>query len=88
MAPIDKPSQKLELIDAIKCLGVPYHFKSEIDEVLQQFYKDHHNEDGQKDNDSLYIVALRFRLLRQQGYNISSGKPSFFWSNKLHYLFV
>ena len=77
MAPTNKPSQKLELIDAIKCLGVSCHFESDIDEVLQHIYGDHHNEDGQKDNDGLYTVALRFRLLRQQGYNISSGKSSF-----------
>ena len=36
MAPIDKPSQKLELIDEIECLGVSYNFESEIDKVLQQ----------------------------------------------------
>ncbi|KAL4619518.1 hypothetical protein ACB092_06G084800 [Castanea dentata] len=72
MAPIDKPSQKLELIDAIQRLGVSYHFESEIDEILQQIYKDLHNEVGQEDNGSLYTVALRFRLLRQQGYNIPS----------------
>ena len=78
MDPIDKPSQKLELIDAIQRLGVSYHFESEIDEILQQIYKDHHNEVGQEDNGSLYTVALRFRLLRQQGYNIPSGKSSLF----------
>ncbi|KAL4619514.1 hypothetical protein ACB092_06G084500 [Castanea dentata] len=72
MAPIDKPSQKLELIDAIQRLGVSYHFESEIDEILQQIYKDLHNGVGQEDNGSLYTVALRFRLLRQQGYNIPS----------------
>ncbi|XP_075671447.1 putative terpene synthase 2 [Castanea sativa] len=72
MAPIDKPSQNLELIDAIQRLGVSYHFESEIDEILQQIYKDLHNEVGQEDNGSLYTVALRFRLLRQQGYNIPS----------------
>ena len=78
MAPIDKPSQKLELIDAIQRLGVSYHLESEIDEILQQIYKDHHNVVGQEDNGSLYTVALRFRLLRQQGYNIPSGKSSLF----------
>jgi (-)-germacrene D synthase len=57
MAPIDKPSQKLELIDEIECLGVSYHFESEIDKVLQQIYKHHHNGDGQKDDDSPYTVA-------------------------------
>ncbi|KAL4619516.1 hypothetical protein ACB092_06G084700 [Castanea dentata] len=82
MAPIDKPSLKLELIDAIQCLGVSYHFESEIDEILQQIYKDHHNEVGQEDNGSLYTVALRFRLLRQQGYNIPSDIFNKFIDNK------
>ncbi|KAK7822082.1 (-)-germacrene d synthase [Quercus suber] len=36
-------------------------------------HKNHHNEVGQEDNGSLYTIALRFRLLRQQGYNIPSG---------------
>jgi (-)-germacrene D synthase len=59
IAPIDKLSRKLELIDEIECLGVSYNFESEIDKVLQQIYKHHHNGNGQKD-DSLYTVALRF----------------------------
>ncbi|KAK7822081.1 putative terpene synthase 2 [Quercus suber] len=80
--PIDKPSQKLELIDAIQRLGVSYHFESEIDEILQQIYKDHHNEVGQEDNGSLYTIALRFRLLRQQGYNIPSDIFNKFKDNK------
>ncbi|KAG7953734.1 hypothetical protein I3843_12G124400 [Carya illinoinensis] len=58
MAPIDKPSQKLD----------------EIDSVLQQIYKYYHyNEDELEiSGHGLYTVALLFRLLRQQGYNIPS----------------
>ncbi|KAK7824433.1 (-)-germacrene d synthase [Quercus suber] len=54
----------------------------EIDEILQQIYKDHHNEVGQEDNGSLYTIALRFRLLRQQGYNIPSDSFNKFKDNK------
>ncbi|KAF5461047.1 hypothetical protein F2P56_020873 [Juglans regia] len=74
MAPVDKPLQKLELIDAIQRLGVSYHFESEIDSVLQEIHKYYYyNEDEQEiSGHGLYTVALRFRLLRQQGYNIPS----------------
>ena len=73
--------QKLNLIDALQRLGVSYHFENEIEETLQQLHMTLHDSDDQENDDDLYIVALQFRLLRQQGYNISSGKfplsPSF-----------
>jgi hypothetical protein len=39
IASIENPSQKLNFIDAIQCLGVSYHFGNEIQEILQQFHK-------------------------------------------------
>ncbi|KAG2708370.1 hypothetical protein I3760_05G189300 [Carya illinoinensis] len=70
MAPVDNISQKLELIDAIQRLGVSYHFESEIDDILQQI---HNNDDNTGDShDDLYTISLRFRLLRQQGYDAPS----------------
>ncbi|KAF3453552.1 hypothetical protein FNV43_RR03992 [Rhamnella rubrinervis] len=66
-APVTNPSEKLELVNAIQRLGVAYHFENEIEAILHQVMRntlDHHDND-------LYTVALRFRLLRQQGYNIS-----------------
>ncbi|XP_052173819.1 (-)-germacrene D synthase-like [Diospyros lotus] len=64
--PNHNPLQKLNLIDAMQRLGVSYHFEKEIKEELKQMY----DEWDDKDND-LYIVALLFRLLRQDGYRIS-----------------
>ncbi|KAH6824298.1 hypothetical protein C2S53_015739 [Perilla frutescens var. hirtella] len=61
----DDSMYKMELIDAIQRLGVHYHFEKEIDEFLKYI----HVQQNSKDND-LRSVALRFRLLRQQGYNI------------------
>ena len=55
------------------------HFEGEIDEVLQQIHKYHYTCDVQESDDALYPIALHFRLLRQQGYNILSGKHSFGW---------
>ncbi|KAJ9153698.1 hypothetical protein P3X46_027114 [Hevea brasiliensis] len=62
----DKLSQKLDLIDAIQRLGVSYHFESEIDEILKEM-----SSESDDDNDDLYAIALKFRLVRQQGYNMS-----------------
>ncbi|KAK0599131.1 hypothetical protein LWI29_002648 [Acer saccharum] len=61
----DKDFQKLCLIDDIQRLGVAYHFEREIEDALESLYNDYNGDDN-----SLYTVALRFRLLRQQGYYV------------------
>jgi hypothetical protein len=61
--------KKLDLVDALQRLGVDYHYKEEIDELLRAIYDD---EDG--GSDDLYVTSLRFYLLRKHGYNVSSGK--------------
>ncbi|TKY66670.1 (-)-germacrene D synthase [Spatholobus suberectus] len=73
--PIDNNlSFKLNFIDSVQRLGVFYHFEQEIDGALHQIY-----DISTKDNnivthdDDLHHVALLFRLLRQQGYRISSN---------------
>ncbi|KAG6637482.1 hypothetical protein I3843_11G176500 [Carya illinoinensis] len=67
---VEKPSQKLNLVDAIQRLGVSYHFDNEIQEILQQLQKTHESDDPEYNYD-LYSVALLFRLLRQDGYFVS-----------------
>ncbi|KAM1442083.1 hypothetical protein ACFX13_010004 [Malus domestica] len=62
---LENVSQKLNLIDDFQRLGVSYHFGNEIEEVLQKIHKSSY------DWDDLYTAALRFQLLRQQGYNVS-----------------
>ncbi|KAI6684896.1 hypothetical protein NL676_030809 [Syzygium grande] len=70
---VDKPSQMLHLIDQIQRLGIDYHFERDIDEQLEQIHKSYSRLDhGDFRGDDLHMVALIFRLLRQQGYNISS----------------
>nr|WBW04369.1 terpene synthase [Ficus variegata var. variegata] len=63
------PSETLELIDKIQRLGLDYHFEDEISEKLRENKK----ISLDKYNGDLHIVSLWFRLLRQEGYNVSSG---------------
>ncbi|XP_077221452.1 putative terpene synthase 2 isoform X3 [Tasmannia lanceolata] len=60
--------QEIELIDVLQRLGVAYHFEKEIDEALHQIFE-YQTDDV---DDDLFVVALRFRLLRQHGFNVSS----------------
>ncbi|KAK9265977.1 hypothetical protein L1049_012550 [Liquidambar formosana] len=65
-AATDKPSQKLNMINGIQRLGVAYHFETEVADALEHIFLtyDHiYNENN--DDDALYNVALRFKLLRQ-----------------------
>lgn len=78
-----QPSQQLNLIDELQRLGVAYHLDRDIQEALEQHMHagyDHDNKraDSSGDDDydhDLYNVALRFRLLRQQGFRVSCGMP-------------
>lgn len=61
--------EKLELIDTLQRIGVDYHYKEEIDELLHHVY---HDTDA--DSNDLYTTSLRFYLLRKHGHSVSSGK--------------
>ncbi|RWR93510.1 terpene synthase 1 [Cinnamomum micranthum f. kanehirae] len=63
---VDDHLQELNLIDSIQRLGVAYHFEEEIAQALLRMYKS-----GRDYGDDLHVVALQFRLLRQEGYNVS-----------------
>uniref|UniRef100_A0AAN0N6W5 Terpene synthase n=1 Tax=Jasminum sambac TaxID=660624 RepID=A0AAN0N6W5_9LAMI len=65
----DDSIHKLDLIDAIQRLGIGYHFERETKESLQYMY-DTYRESCYKQNEDLRTIALRFRLLRQQGYYV------------------
>ena len=69
----DHLSQQLGLIDALQHLGVAYHFEREIQEALEQIYATY-NDHNDVEDDDLYNVSLRFRLLRQLGFKVSCGK--------------
>ncbi|XWS19493.1 hypothetical protein CRYUN_Cryun31cG0020800 [Craigia yunnanensis] len=61
----EDPLQGLAMIDAIQRLGIDHHFQYEIEKVLQKQYILSCTNGGH-DYD-LHEVALRFRLLRQEG---------------------
>ncbi|XP_022717843.1 probable terpene synthase 9 [Durio zibethinus] len=61
---LNQTEEKLDLINTIQRLGVAKHFAKEINEVL-----DHVNPNIPCD---LYTVALQFRLLRENGFFITS----------------
>ncbi|KAL2494486.1 Germacrene-D synthase [Forsythia ovata] len=64
----DYSLHKLDLIDAIQRLGIGYHFEIEIENSLKYIYDTYH------ESNDLRTCALRFRLLRQQGYYVCSGQ--------------
>ncbi|KAH0762472.1 hypothetical protein KY290_018545 [Solanum tuberosum] len=65
---IQELDAKLELIDNLERLGVSYHFKDEIMQILRSV---HDQISTTATGDSLYSMALKFRLLRQHHFHIS-----------------
>ncbi|KAM4128988.1 hypothetical protein ACJW30_02G210700 [Castanea mollissima] len=59
---MEDPVNKLELIDLLQKLGLSYHFEHIYDNI---------SNNDTWDKEALYAVALKFRLLRQHGYNVS-----------------
>ncbi|KAI3963742.1 hypothetical protein MKW92_008099 [Papaver armeniacum] len=59
----------LKLIDTIQRLGLDYHFHAEIKSALDRIYIN--GKDYQYSQNDLVIEALKFRLFRQHGYEIS-----------------
>ncbi|KAG9454293.1 hypothetical protein H6P81_007197 [Aristolochia fimbriata] len=55
-----------EMIDSLQQLGIDHHFQEEIGSLLSLCYQ-HKNSS----TDSLYHVAVVFRLLRQHGFDLS-----------------
>ncbi|KAL8132489.1 hypothetical protein AgCh_008108 [Apium graveolens] len=69
----DTPQHELiSLIDDIQRLGLSYHFEAELDTLLQHLNNSFHELYCSKNDVSLLEVGLCFRLLRQQGCDVSS----------------
>ncbi|VAI26601.1 unnamed protein product [Triticum turgidum subsp. durum] len=61
---VDLP-RKLELVDTLQQLGLDYHYGKEINDLLCGIH------DAGDEARDLHTVALRFYLLRKQGFNAS-----------------
>ncbi|KAJ8761647.1 hypothetical protein K2173_004423 [Erythroxylum novogranatense] len=66
---VDDSLDSLVLVDAIQRLGIDHHFQEEIEAILES----HHKLFSSHVDNNLHEAALRFRLLRQQGYHVSAG---------------
>ena len=66
------PLEQLELIDILQRLGLSHHFEGEMKRILEDLYNNDQSGDTWR-KENLYATALKFRLLRQHGYNISQG---------------
>lgn len=60
------PTVTMNIIDTMQRLGIGYCFEEEINTILETLVE------GQP-NDDLYTVALRFRLLRHNGFHTNTG---------------
>jgi len=65
---------KLELIDDVKRLGIGYSFDMEIGEALHRCLSSETFIDTITHNHrSLHETALSFRVLREYGYDVTTG---------------
>ncbi|XP_019155650.1 PREDICTED: terpene synthase 10-like [Ipomoea nil] len=67
-----KEAEKIEMIDQLQKFDCSYHFQDEINAVLTDIYaqKSGNNFKSSEEKD-LYSTALEFRILRQNGFDIS-----------------
>nr|BAH03282.1 +limonene synthase [Toona sinensis] len=71
------PLHQLEFIDTLQRLGVSYHYQEGIKGILDTVYNNYMQK-----QESLYAVALGFRLFRQHGYHIPADIFSSFRDDK------
>ncbi|XP_042404674.1 myrcene synthase, chloroplastic-like [Zingiber officinale] len=63
-------AEQLQLIDHLQQLGVAYHFKDEIADVLSHLHASLDHVSSQL-KDDLHATSLLFRLLRAKGFSVS-----------------
>lgn len=72
---VGDPFEILKVVDTLKRLCIDYYFQEEIETILRRQYVVYvaHGDCGHE----LHEAALRFRLLRQQGYYVPAGRLYF-----------
>lgn len=73
---------KMELIDTLERIGVAYHYREDINEILCDMHGDE-----QGIGDDLHTTAMRFYLLRKHGYHTSTGIITAMTVNLYIYIF-
>ncbi|XP_048438356.1 (3S,6E)-nerolidol synthase 1-like [Pyrus x bretschneideri] len=71
--------EQLIAVDAVQRLGVDYHFQEEIEAIMKTQCTRAYNDEC---SDELRVVSLRFRLLRQQGYHVTTDVFNKFKNNE------
>ena len=66
--------EELIMIDTIKRLCLDHYFQEEIRAILATHNSEWRTLDKEGGGGDLHEVALRLRLLRQQGFHITSGE--------------
>lgn len=74
-----EPLDQLELIADLQRLGLAHHFDQEIKGTLKKMYDNRNND--QRETKDLHATALKFRLLRHHGFNISEDIFESFMEN-------
>lgn len=68
---IEGSIEQLEMIDSLQRLGISYHYKHEIHDILRKIH-DQHGE-IERETQDLHATSLEFILLRQHGFDVSQG---------------
>ncbi|KAK1405401.1 Santalene synthase [Heracleum sosnowskyi] len=68
-ADTDMPLAKLELLDSVQRLGLKYQFQKDTKPAVDAIYNN--NSAHAWLSGDLYSTALRFRIFREHGYNVS-----------------
>ncbi|KAI9197715.1 hypothetical protein LWI28_002989 [Acer negundo] len=76
------PLHQMELIDTLQRLGLSYHFDHEIKRILGRIHDKRCSNINTRKQESLYAVALEFRLFRKHGFHISQEIFSSFKDEK------
>ncbi|KAI3809393.1 hypothetical protein L1987_25365 [Smallanthus sonchifolius] len=77
---VEKPLSTLQLVDDLQRLGISYHFKDEISNLLKMIHGHYYEARENWNKMNLNLKALGFRLLRQHGYHIpQDSKGTYVW---------